>query len=34
MATHDRSTLDAAMDIFAQAKRAYEREHGPLPGPE
>jgi 8-amino-7-oxononanoate synthase len=34
MATHDRSTLDGAMEIFAQAKRSFEREHGPLPGPE
>lgn len=34
MATHDHSTLDAAMEIFARAKRDYEREHGPLPGPE
>ncbi len=34
MATHDHSTLDAAMEIFAAAKREYEREHGPLPAPE
>lgn len=34
MATHDNSTLDAALDIFAEAKRDFEREHGPLPGPE
>jgi 8-amino-7-oxononanoate synthase len=34
MATHDSSTLDAALETFAEAKRHYEREHGPLPGPE
>jgi 8-amino-7-oxononanoate synthase len=34
MATHDSSTLDAALTTFAAAKRRYEREHGPLPGPE
>jgi 8-amino-7-oxononanoate synthase len=34
MATHESSTLDAALEIFAEAKRHYEREHGPLPGPE
>lgn len=34
MATHDRSTLDAAIEIFAEAKRDFEREHGPLPDPE
>jgi 8-amino-7-oxononanoate synthase len=32
MATHDRETLDQALEIFAQAKRAFESEHGPLPG--
>jgi 8-amino-7-oxononanoate synthase len=32
MATHDRPTLDAALDVFAEAKRAFEAEHGPLPG--
>ena len=32
MATHDRDTLDRALEIFAQAKRAFEAEHGPLPG--
>src|SRR5689334_13152695 len=31
MATHDRETLDQALEIFAQAKRAFESEHGPLP---
>ena len=34
MATHERETLDAALDIFGQVKRAFEAEHGPLPGPE
>ena len=32
MATHDRSTLDAALDTFARVKRSFEAEHGPLPG--
>jgi 8-amino-7-oxononanoate synthase len=32
MATHDTDTLDRALDIFAAAKRAFESEHGPLPG--
>jgi 8-amino-7-oxononanoate synthase len=31
MATHDRATLDEALDAFAQVKRAFEAEHGPLP---
>jgi 8-amino-7-oxononanoate synthase len=31
MATHDRPTLDAALDAFAEVKRAFEAEHGPLP---
>ena len=34
MATHDRPTLDRALDVFAEAKRAFEAEHGPLPAPE
>jgi 8-amino-7-oxononanoate synthase len=34
MATHDRATLDAAVEIFAGAKRAFEQEHGQLPVPE
>jgi 8-amino-7-oxononanoate synthase len=34
MATHDRPTLDRALDVFALVKRAFEAEHGPLPGPE
>ena len=33
MATHDRATIDRALDAFAQVKRAFEAEHGPLPGP-
>ncbi|MFL5816544.1 MAG: aminotransferase class I/II-fold pyridoxal phosphate-dependent enzyme [Conexibacter sp.] len=31
MATHDRATLDAALEAFAEVKRAFEAEHGPLP---
>jgi 8-amino-7-oxononanoate synthase len=33
MATHDLATLDRALEIFAVAKRSFEAEHGPLPGP-
>ena len=33
MATHDRPTLDRALGIFGDVKRAFEAEHGPLPGP-
>ena len=33
MATHDAATLDRALDTFAAVKSAFEREHGPLPGP-
>jgi 8-amino-7-oxononanoate synthase len=33
MATHDRATLDRALQSFADVKRAFEDEHGPLPGP-
>ncbi len=33
MATHDHATLDQAIEIFAAAKRDFEAEHGPLPGP-
>jgi 8-amino-7-oxononanoate synthase len=33
MATHDLATLDAALETFAQVKRAFEAEHGPLPSP-
>jgi 8-amino-7-oxononanoate synthase len=31
MATHDHDMLDRALAIFADAKRAFEAEHGPLP---
>jgi 8-amino-7-oxononanoate synthase len=31
MATHDHATLDRAVQIFAEVKRAFEAEHGPLP---
>jgi 8-amino-7-oxononanoate synthase len=31
MATHDRATLDLALERFASVKRAFEVEHGPLP---
>jgi 8-amino-7-oxononanoate synthase len=31
MATHDEATIDRALGIFAQVKRAFESEHGPLP---
>jgi 8-amino-7-oxononanoate synthase len=34
MATHDRSTLDRALEVFERVKREFEAEHGPLPGPE
>jgi 8-amino-7-oxononanoate synthase len=30
MATHEHATLDQALDVFAQAKRAFEADHGPL----
>jgi 8-amino-7-oxononanoate synthase len=33
MATHDRSTLDQAIEIFGQVKQSFESEHGPLPAP-
>ena len=32
MATHDRATLDGALERFATVKTAFEAEHGPLPG--
>jgi 8-amino-7-oxononanoate synthase len=32
MATHDRETLDRALDAFGAVKRRFESEHGPLPG--
>jgi 8-amino-7-oxononanoate synthase len=31
MATHDRATLDRALERFASVKAAFEAEHGPLP---
>ncbi len=34
MATHDRATLDRAIESFAEVKRRFEAEHGPLPGRE
>jgi 8-amino-7-oxononanoate synthase len=33
MATHDRPTLDRALEVFASVKPEFETEHGPLPGP-
>jgi len=33
MATHDRSTLDRALEAFASIKERFEAEHGVLPGP-
>ena len=33
MATHDRATLDRALEAFARVKRDFEAEHGPLPAP-
>ncbi len=33
MATHDRPTLDQALEVFASVKPEFESEHGPLPGP-
>ncbi len=33
MATHDAATLERALDVFADVKREFEAEHGPLPGP-
>ncbi|HSD79105.1 MAG TPA: aminotransferase class I/II-fold pyridoxal phosphate-dependent enzyme [Solirubrobacteraceae bacterium] len=33
MATHDRATLDRALDVFGAVKASFEAEHGPLPGP-
>src|SRR6201994_1586947 len=32
MATHDRATLDRALEAFATVKRDFESEHGTLPG--
>src|SRR4051812_40253046 len=33
MATHERATLDRALDAFASVKAVFEAEHGPLPAP-
>ena len=33
MATHDRPTLDRALDTIGDVKRAFEAEHGPLRDP-
>jgi 8-amino-7-oxononanoate synthase len=33
MASHDQLTLDRALQVFADCKREFEREHGPLPEP-
>jgi 8-amino-7-oxononanoate synthase len=33
MATHDRATLDRALEVFARVKTEFESAHGPLPGP-
>ena len=30
MATHDRPTLDRALDAFSIVKENFEKEHGPL----
>ncbi|HEX6391039.1 MAG TPA: hypothetical protein VFZ89_16385, partial [Solirubrobacteraceae bacterium] len=31
MATHDRPTLDRALDAFLAVKQDFEAQHGPLP---
>jgi 8-amino-7-oxononanoate synthase len=33
MATHDRPTLDRALEAFSAVKARFEAEHGPLPAP-
>jgi 8-amino-7-oxononanoate synthase len=33
MASHDHATLDRALEVFAEVKRGFESEHGPLPAP-
>jgi 8-amino-7-oxononanoate synthase len=33
MATHDRATLDRAIDVFAQVKHEFEDEHGAIAAP-
>jgi 8-amino-7-oxononanoate synthase len=32
MATHERATLDRALEAFASVRARFEAEHGPLPG--
>jgi 8-amino-7-oxononanoate synthase len=32
MATHERATLDRALEAFAAVRARFESEHGPLPG--
>jgi 8-amino-7-oxononanoate synthase len=32
MATHDKGTLDRALEAFATVRAGFEAEHGPLPG--
>jgi 8-amino-7-oxononanoate synthase len=32
MATHERATLDRALEAFAAVRASFESEHGPLPG--
>jgi 8-amino-7-oxononanoate synthase len=34
MATHERATLDQALDAFERVKREFEAQHGPLPAPQ
>jgi 8-amino-7-oxononanoate synthase len=34
MATHDRPTIDRALDAFSIVKADFEAEHGPLPAPQ
>jgi 8-amino-7-oxononanoate synthase len=34
MATHERATLDRALDAFESVKASFETDHGPLPGPD
>jgi 8-amino-7-oxononanoate synthase len=33
MATHDRATLDRAIEVFAEVKRQFEHEHGAIAAP-
>ncbi len=33
MATHDRATLDRALEAFSGVKERFEADHGPLPSP-